>query len=80
LAVILFRYANFADIELPKAQTYPGFIDDADIANYAKEAVKAYFEAQIIDGKPGNRFDPRGNATRAEAAAMIHRFLENAIV
>jgi hypothetical protein len=30
--------------------------------------------AGVISGKPGNLFDPQGSATRAETAAMLHRF------
>jgi len=76
LAVILHRYAGFAGIELPTARVYSDFGDDTVISDYAKEAVAALFEAQIINGKPGNLFDPGGNTTRAEVAAMLHRFSE----
>jgi len=36
--------------------------------------------AGIINGKPSNKFNPKGQAARAEYAAMIHRLLESAIV
>ena len=75
-AVILYRYAGFAGMALSVTRDDPDFLDDADIANYAKEAVEAFFKAGIIDGKPGNRFDPQGSATRVEFAVMIHRMLE----
>jgi len=78
LAAILYRYAGFAVIELPVLREYPGFDDDSIIADYAKDAVQALYEAEVINGRPGNVFDPKGNATRAEAAAMLHRFLTNA--
>ncbi|MDR0445696.1 MAG: S-layer homology domain-containing protein [Oscillospiraceae bacterium] len=29
----------------------------------------------IINGKPGNLFDPQGTASRAEIAALLHRFV-----
>jgi hypothetical protein len=76
LAVILTRYADFAGLKLPVIRDYPGFKDDANIANYAKDAIERFFKAGIISGKPGNLFDPKGQATRAEAAAMVHRFVE----
>jgi hypothetical protein len=31
---------------------------------------------RIVSGKPGNLFDPKGSATRAEVAAILHRFIE----
>jgi uncharacterized repeat protein (TIGR02543 family) len=78
LAVLLHRYAGFAGIQLSATRDYPGFQDDADISGYAKEAVAALFKAAIVEGKPGDVFDPRGATTRAEAAALLHRFLEAA--
>jgi uncharacterized repeat protein (TIGR02543 family) len=77
LAVILDNYAEAMGLKLPITRNYPGFKDEADIANYALEAIERFFEAGIINGRPGEIFDPKGTATRAEAAAMLHRFLES---
>ena len=30
----------------------------------------------LMKGKSGNLLDPQGTATRAEIAAMLHRFIE----
>jgi hypothetical protein len=43
-----------------------------------KKAIERFFKAGIISGKPGNVFDPKGDATRAEFAAMLMRFIEAA--
>jgi len=75
LAVILSRYADFANLALPQTVNYSGFDDDSSIAGYAKDAVVQLYEAGVIQGKPGNLFDPRSDATRAEFATMIMRFL-----
>jgi hypothetical protein len=75
LAVILHRYAYYAGISLPMAREYRSFLDDADIANYAKEAIEAFFRAAVINGYPDGGVHPKGEATRAEVAAMLHRFL-----
>ena len=75
LAAILHRYADFAGITLPVTQPFVQFLDEKEIAAYAKDPVQALCSAGVINGKPGNRFDPIGTATRAEAAAMLHRFL-----
>jgi len=72
------RYAGFKGTKPPDTRDYNGFDDDADIADYAKDAVKAFFAAGIIHGRPNNLFDPQRQATRAEYAAMIHRLLETA--
>jgi len=36
--------------------------------------VNALVAQGILGGKPGNLFDPRGTAVRAEVAAVLHRF------
>jgi len=76
LAVILARYAEKMDITLKQTLQSVVFADSADIADYAVNYVELMVRAGIINGKPGNIFDPIGNATRAEVAAMLHRFAE----
>jgi len=76
IAAILHRYAGFAEYKLPNSRPYENFVDESAIASYASAPVRALYSAGVINGKPGGRFDPRGAATRAEAAAMIHRFFE----
>jgi hypothetical protein len=62
----------------PVALQYILFGDSAEIADYAKNAVQILSGAGIISGKPDNLFDPKGEATRAEVAAVLHRFIEKA--
>ncbi|MDR1440203.1 MAG: S-layer homology domain-containing protein [Clostridiales bacterium] len=78
LAALLSRYADHAGIALPASRPPAEFADGAGIADYAKEAVGRLYGAGVINGKPGGLFDPVAGATRAEAAAMLHRFLESA--
>jgi hypothetical protein len=76
MAVMLNNYAVKNGMALPVVREYAGFMDEADIANYAKEAAERLFRTTIIGGKPGNVFDPRGQATRAEFAALLQAFAE----
>jgi hypothetical protein len=76
MAVILTRYADATGKQFPVTLQYSAFADDADIADYAKNAVQTLYRGGIVSGKPGNVFDPKGSATRAEVAAMLHRFTE----
>jgi hypothetical protein len=78
LAVILNNFINYAGLTLPVLRDYADFVDDADCANFAKEAIEFFFRAMIINGKPGNEFDSKGNATRAEVATMLMRLIEAA--
>ncbi|MDR0570679.1 MAG: S-layer homology domain-containing protein [Clostridiales Family XIII bacterium] len=75
LAAMLSRYAEKTGLPIQAARPYAAFADEAQIAAYAKGAVEALYRAGIINGKENSLFDPRGDATRAEAAAMLHRFL-----
>ena len=43
-----------------------------DVTNY-KTAIAALYEKEIINGKTATTFDPKANATRGEAAALITR-------
>ncbi|MCL2045271.1 MAG: S-layer homology domain-containing protein [Oscillospiraceae bacterium] len=76
LAVIFNRYADYIGLELPTVTPYQNFADEADIADYAKNAVQNLYCAEIINGKLNNIFDPRSEATRAEFATMLTRFHE----
>ena len=48
------------------------FSDSAAVSDYAKDAVAALANAEIINGQGDNTFNPNGEATRAEAASIIY--------
>ncbi len=74
-AVMLWRYMKYCKFELPPIEDAKVFADDGEIADYAKEAVKSLNVLGIMNGKGDDIIDPRGNVTRAEAAAMLHRMM-----
>lgn len=76
MAVMIKRYADYKGIELPQTNEAITFADDGKIASWAKVEVTAMQQAGIISGRPGNLFDPEGNATRGEAAKMISILLD----
>ena len=51
------------------------FTDEEQIADYAKEALQVLYKLGIMQGVGDNKIDPTGTATRAQLAAMLHRFL-----
>ena len=76
MALMLSRYISKVANTTLKESPYPiPFNDDADIADYARDAVMTMKNAGVIGGKLNNRFAPRENATRAEAAKIIHTML-----
>jgi len=76
LAVILNNYAEKMNLTAKQILQNVVFVDSGDIAGYAVDAVGAMVRAGVINGREDGRFDPTANATRAEVAAMLHRFCE----
>lgn len=76
MAVIVYRYAKFKkyDININGGLTYA---DNADISDYAKEAVIWNMQNGIMLGNDDNTFVPVRNTTRAQAAAVFERILKN---
>ena len=52
------------------------FADAAEISEYAKGPVSALNKAGVVNGVGNNKFNPKGNATRAEAAVIIYKVLK----
>ena len=75
LAAILYRYEQFSGVIPPDTSLEIEFFDQNDISIYAIDPVAALAKQGIILGKPDGNFDPKGTATRAELAAMLHRYL-----
>ena len=76
MAVIMKNYADKMGYSIPKTLEAVTFADNAQISSWAKNAVKAMQQTGVLSGKANNLFDPKGNATRAEAATVLHRFVE----
>ncbi|MDF2925050.1 MAG: cell wall/surface repeat protein [Paenibacillaceae bacterium] len=76
LAAILLRYAGFTGQPLAAPQDNAGFADAASISDYAVTAIQTLYGNGIIEGGGDNRIDPKGDATRAQVAAILHRFVE----
>ena len=76
MAVIMANYAKKLGYDLPKTLQAVTFADNAQISSWAKNAVRTMQQAGILAGKNGNKFDPKGTATRAEVATVLRRFVE----
>ena len=81
MAVILYRYAKSVGKDNGLTQDISGFADSNQVSNYAKDAVKWAIASGIITGyDQDHTIRPKGTATRAEAAAMIQRFIQNVLL
>lgn len=77
LAAILYRYAQYKKYDVSGANSLDGYTDAQSVSSYAVPALQWANAAGVVTGKSGNKLDPKGNATRAEVAAMLMRFCEN---
>ena len=76
LAAIFYRYADYKGYDLAVKGNLDKFKDADKITDYAKTAMQWAVGSGLVKGKSGNLLDPQGTATRAEIAAMLHRFIE----
>ena len=70
-ATILWRYAGKPEAEDSTAS----FADTESVSDWALDAMNWAVSSGIINGTDGNRLDPQGTATRAQAATMLCRYL-----
>ena len=76
IAAIMQRYATFKGIDTTEKVDLSKFTDHAAVSEWAKANVEWAVGYGLISGKDGNILEPQGNTTRAEAAAILQRFLE----
>ena len=76
LAAILYRYAKYkgVDVSVGEDTNILSYADAAEISDYAFPAMQWACGAGVMQGSNGNLL-PRGRATRAQIAAMLHRYL-----
>lgn len=77
LAAILYRYAQYKKYDVSGANSLDGYADAQSVSSYAVPALQWANAAGVVTGKSGSKLDPKGNAVRAEVAAMLMRFCEN---
>ena len=80
LAAILHRYAQHKgyDVSIGESTNILSYSDFASISEYAISAMQWACGEGIITGVTESTLEPQGTATRAQSAAMLMRFIENA--
>lgn len=69
LAAMLYRYVGS-----PAVSGALRFADSASVSSWARDAMVWAVQNGILDGVGGNRLNPKGTTTRAQAAAIFMRF------
>ena len=75
MAAILYRYAQYKQYGTAASAGLNGFSDAAKVSAYAKAPLSWAVAEKLVNGSEG-RLLPTGNATRAQVAAILHRFVE----
>ena len=73
--VVIIRALGFDNLA-PAPGYRTSFDDDNEIAEWAKDSIYMSKEIGLVEGDGNNRFNPNQVMTRAEASAMISRFLK----
>ena len=74
----MYLYAQFKeyDVSVGEETNILSYDDAFDISEYAIPAMQYAVGAGIINGKTISTVNPKDNATRAEIAVIVHRFIE----
>ena len=75
MATILFRYANQIDADTGKRGDLKAFADYKQVSEYALVPMRWAVAEKIINGSDGCLL-PNGDATRAQVAAILMRFVQ----
>lgn len=76
MATILYRYCSGRGIDTSRQGSLSGFPDAGKVSSYAKTALQWTVAEGIIGGSNGKLL-PQDNATRAQVATILMRFIQN---
>lgn len=77
LAAMVYRYAKTLGYGYEGEWTSQlDFNDTEKVSDWSLEAVNWLVDNGVLTGKPGQLLDPQGNATRAEVATVLERFVK----
>ncbi len=76
IAAIMFRYAQYKGMDAVTLEENLHFTDADEISEYAVSAMNWAVGTGLMKGKSATTINPKDNATRAEIAAILQRFIE----
>ncbi len=75
IAVMLYRYASYYEYDVSDREVLSGFPDWEKVDSYAEDALSWAVAIGLIRGNTDGTLNPVGDATRAEVATMLQRFV-----
>ena len=76
IATIMYRYAKLKGMDAVTLEENLHFADANEISEYAVSAMNWAVGTGLMKGKSTTTINPKDNATRAEIAAILQRFME----
>lgn len=77
MSTMLMRYAKYKGYDVSKSADLTGYVDGNKVSAWAMPNMQWASGSGLIKGDESNKLNPQGNATRAEAAMILMRFIEN---
>lgn len=79
MAVILRRYAEFKGYNVTATDNLTLFTDAQDVSDWALTGMKWAVAEKLISGMTTTTLVPQGNATRAQVASILMRYIVNIV-
>ena len=76
LAAMLYRYAKLKGYDVSASADISGYTDASSVSSWATDAMRWAVSAGLINGRTATTLAPQGNATRAEVASILMRFMQ----
>jgi hypothetical protein len=77
MVTMLYRYAKLKGLNVSKTASLGAYSDADGVSSWATDAMAWAVANGLVTGRTLTTLAPDGTATRAEASAMLERFLEN---
>ncbi|MDO4280287.1 MAG: S-layer homology domain-containing protein [Peptococcaceae bacterium] len=79
LAAILYNVAEYKGVDTSARNDLSSYSDAGSISGWATDAMQWANAAGIVNGMSESELAPKGNATRAQVAAMLERYVKNVL-
>ncbi len=77
LAAMLMKYAQYKGLDTTARADLSHYSDAESISSWANDVLSWAVAEGLLNGVTDDQLQPQGNATRAQVAAILERFLEN---
>ena len=79
MAAILYRYAEFKGYDVSEIDNLEAYIDVDYVSDWALAGMEWAVGEKLITGMTATTLVPQGNATRAQVASILMRFILNVV-